>query len=106
MMPGGIAMAEEQSVSSDDPTLAMKLDALGDFSDILPPVESSVNLAAAASKYKPRIEGYDVEEKIGEGGMATVWSATQLSTRRRVALKLMSGGAGSDAFRQRFDREV
>ena len=72
---------------------------------ILPPSGPSLNLSAAASKYKPRIEGYDIEEKIGEGGMATVWRGTQLSTRRRVALKLMSAAA-SESFRVRFDREV
>ncbi len=38
--------------------------------------------------------------------MGTVWQAVQLSTRRDVALKLMSIGAASPRARIRFDREV
>ena len=76
-----------------------------DLGGILPPTGPPISLAAAAARFKPRIEGYDIEEKIGEGGMATVWRAAQLSTRRLVAIKLMAG-VGSDASRSRFDREV
>ncbi|HEX8523521.1 MAG TPA: protein kinase [Tepidisphaeraceae bacterium] len=77
-----------------------------DLTGILPPAGPSASLAAAALRFKPRIDGYDVEEKLGEGGMATVWRATQLSTRRKVALKLMGAAVGSEAFRSRFEREV
>lgn len=55
----------------------------------------------------PRIEGYQILDKLGQGGMGTVWHAIQLGTRRKVALKLMSAAMfASDRARHRFDREV
>jgi non-specific serine/threonine protein kinase/serine/threonine-protein kinase len=55
----------------------------------------------------PSVEGYHVTARLGEGGMATVWRALQLSTRREVALKLLGGTAfGSEKARIRFEREV
>jgi hypothetical protein len=38
----------------------------------------------------PRIEGYEIVDRLGEGGMGVVWRAVQKSTRRQVALKLMN----------------
>ena len=55
----------------------------------------------------PQVEGYQVTARLGEGGMGTVWQATQLSTRRQVALKLLSERRfGSPKARARFEREV
>ncbi|HET6248804.1 MAG TPA: serine/threonine-protein kinase [Tepidisphaeraceae bacterium] len=55
----------------------------------------------------PKLDGYNVVQAIGEGGMGTVWRGVQLSTRRNVALKLISAaGFASERARQRFDREV
>jgi len=55
----------------------------------------------------PELEGYEITDRLGEGGMGTVWRATQLSTRREVALKLLGTAAfGSDKARTRFEREV
>jgi len=55
----------------------------------------------------PQVEGYEVLELLGEGGMGTVWRAVQLSTRREVALKLMTKEAfASEKARARFQREV
>jgi WD40 repeat protein len=55
----------------------------------------------------PVVEGYQMLSPLGEGGMGTVWRAVQLSTRREVALKLMSlAFFGSDKARRRFTREV
>jgi serine/threonine protein kinase len=55
----------------------------------------------------PKIEGYQVLEPLGRGGMGTVWHAVQLGTRRKVALKLMSAAIfTSEQARIRFDREV
>lgn len=55
----------------------------------------------------PRITGYLVAERIGKGGMGSVWRATQLSTRQPVALKLMDAMTfSSQRARQRFEREV
>ena len=90
-------------MSDDDSTIPRSITNFG--ADILPPSGTSVSLADAAARYKPRIEGYEIEDKLGEGGMATVWRGTQLSTKRKVALKLMNA-VGSDSRRLRFDREV
>jgi len=55
----------------------------------------------------PDIEGYRIIDKIGEGGMATVWRAVQLSTQREIALKVLGAGTfGSKKARARFEREV
>jgi serine/threonine protein kinase/outer membrane protein OmpA-like peptidoglycan-associated protein len=55
----------------------------------------------------PVIGGYRIIGKLGRGGMGTVWQAVQLSTRRRVALKLMAKGSWrSKRLRHRFEREV
>jgi len=55
----------------------------------------------------PRVEGYELTAKLGQGGMGTVYRAKQLATRREVALKLMSiHGLGSEKSRRRFEREV
>jgi len=55
----------------------------------------------------PKIHGYEINARIGAGGMGTVWQAIQLSTKREVALKIMrvvildSKGSAT-----RFQREV
>jgi tRNA A-37 threonylcarbamoyl transferase component Bud32 len=36
------------------------------------------------------LPGYEILEKIGQGGMATVWAARQLSLDRTVAIKILS----------------
>jgi serine/threonine protein kinase len=55
----------------------------------------------------PRVEGYQVIEPLGRGGMGTVWRAVQLSTSREVALKLLGGAISmSGLARPRFEREV
>ncbi len=55
----------------------------------------------------PDIEGYRIIDKVGEGGMATVWRALQLSTQREIALKVLGAGTfGSKKARIRFEREV
>jgi serine/threonine protein kinase len=55
----------------------------------------------------PQIAGYDILEEIGRGGMGIVWKAVQLSTQRKVALKVMNVGVfGSKKLLQRFEREV
>ena len=52
------------------------------------------------------VAGYRVDGVLGDGGMAVVYRATQLSLRREVALKLLSSDLGDDpAFRMRFKRE-
>jgi serine/threonine protein kinase len=53
------------------------------------------------------IEGYRIDRLIGEGGMGTVYEATQLSLDRHVALKLLSTDLSVDSgFRERFRHEA
>ena len=70
----------------------------------------SVSQAGGASPTPgppPQITGYEIIERIGEGGMGSVWRAVQLSTRREVALKILGISAfASDKARARFEREV
>jgi serine/threonine protein kinase len=55
----------------------------------------------------PEIEGYQITELLGHGGMGTVWRAIQLSTRGEVALKILKTDAfGSKKACARFEREV
>ena len=55
----------------------------------------------------PDIPGYEITGRLGSGGMGSVWLATQLSTHRKVAQKLMSQSLfDSDKARARFTREV
>ena len=55
----------------------------------------------------PEVEGYEIVNQLGEGGMSTVWRAVQLSTRQEVALKIMTLTTfGSMKAQSRFEREV
>ena len=50
---------------------------------------------------------YVLERRLGSGGMATVWLATDVSLRRDVAIKIPTEGLLADeAFAKRFDREA
>jgi tetratricopeptide (TPR) repeat protein len=63
--------------------------------------------AASPREPAPKIAGYQILGGLGEGGMGVVWKAVQLSTRREVALKLMSAASiSSSRARARFEREV
>ncbi|HEY2690287.1 MAG TPA: protein kinase [Streptosporangiaceae bacterium] len=60
------------------------------------------------SGFRPgsHIASYQLEERLGQGGMAVVFRAYDSRLDRRVALKLMAPGlSDDDAFRQRFIRE-
>ena len=55
----------------------------------------------------PVVPGYEIHERIGQGGMATVYRATDLQLGRVVALKVLTSDLASDAdFRARFVREA
>lgn len=52
------------------------------------------------------LAGYRIDRVLGQGGMGTVYEATQLSLDRVVALKLLAAHLSNDmAFRARFRRE-
>jgi formylglycine-generating enzyme required for sulfatase activity/tRNA A-37 threonylcarbamoyl transferase component Bud32 len=60
-----------------------------------------------ASQAVPRLEGYEIQHRLGEGGMGTVWMGIQLSTKRAVAIKFLSARAfQSERSQRRFAREV
>ena len=68
---------------------------------------SAPPLTAELPHLMPQLPDYEVTARLGEGGMGVVWRATQLSTRRTVALKLLAPSAfGSRRARSRFEREV
>lgn len=55
----------------------------------------------------PTLEGYDIIDCVGRGGMGSVYEAYQQSTGRRVAVKFMLAPLqASQTSRRRFEREV
>lgn len=55
----------------------------------------------------PKIPGYTIKKKLGQGGMASVYLAVQESFGRDVALKIMSDQLGEDTvWAKRFLREA
>lgn len=58
-------------------------------------------------KDSPCLPGYEIEKKLGQGGMASVYLATQSSTGQQVALKIMSSELGDDnIWARRFIKEA
>lgn len=55
----------------------------------------------------PEVDGYDIIDQIGQGGMGVVYEAYQRSTGRRVAIKFIRESMAARATaRQRFEREI
>lgn len=69
---------------------------------------SGVNhVAATRLNEMPEVEGYEIIEQIGVGGMGTVWRAIHMKTQRQIALKILGAGpATAMQSRLRFEREI
>ncbi len=56
---------------------------------------------------EPQIPGFNIEKRLGRGGMASVYLATQVPLNRKVALKIMSNQLGEDSvWAKRFIQEA
>ena len=53
----------------------------------------------------PRVAGYRLEQRLGEGGMGEVWLARQTDPRRQVALKIIKRGMDTKEVVARFEAE-
>jgi serine/threonine-protein kinase len=55
---------------------------------------------------RPSVPGYEVMEKLGEGGMGFVYKARQVGLDRLVALKMVHANRADTVYRARFRREA
>ncbi|MEW6249417.1 MAG: protein kinase [Planctomycetota bacterium] len=67
----------------------------------------SANIETAPPVPADAFPGYQLVREISRGGQGVVYEAIQAHTRRKVAIKVLHGGAtASDAARLRFEREM
>jgi tRNA A-37 threonylcarbamoyl transferase component Bud32 len=73
------------------------------------PLPIDIESPSSSSGHGPRdsIPGYKIVRKLSEGGQGVVYQAIQVSTRRKVAIKMIREGAfASRSAIARFEREV
>lgn len=102
--------AEFLNAAAADPSLRSEVDALlknatGDvFFD--KPIGEALLTGPDRFESGHRIAHYEIESKIGEGGMGAVYRATDLNLERTVALKVMSRAKITSEDTKRFAREA
>jgi len=69
-------------------------------------LEREVRAAYAGLEAPPHVLGYEGLIEVARGGQATVFRASQRSTGRTVAVKVLHRRSGALADRRRFEREV
>src|SRR5262245_54325577 len=54
-----------------------------------------------------RLGNYEIENRLGQGGMARVYKAWDITLRRSVAIKVIEPGLSlQEKYRERFEREA
>lgn len=74
--------------------------ALIDSATHLPPEKREEIKKFLAEYLLQQVDGYEIEELIGKGGMGKVYKATQVATSKTVALKLLEHGPERDRFQR------
>ena len=72
----------------------------------VPPRTAATDISEIARVRKALAATYAIERVLGEGGMATVYLATDLKHRRQVAVKVMRPELAATLGAERFLREV
>lgn len=81
----------------------------GASADLLETMLSDQRDSVRPNASRSLVPGYTIlgDKPLGQGGMGVVWKATQISTKRPVALKVMAAASfGSERAQRRFEREV
>ncbi|HPF36611.1 MAG TPA: serine/threonine-protein kinase [Candidatus Krumholzibacteria bacterium] len=77
-----------------------------DAADLAPMVDPTDFLRVLGIDADGAVDGYRLERLLGRGGMGVVYVAREVATDRRVVLKFLRPGLGSERMRERFAREI
>ena len=99
--PGADRAAELDRACGDDTELRERVEALLRVHDV-----AGITALDTVEAVGSRIGPYQLQQKLGEGGMGTVWIAEQAEpVKRRVALKVIKPGMDSAQVLRRFEQE-